>query len=102
MRKKVHRLAITLAASAAILGSSSAARATNGHVLHGVGAVNQSLGGAGIATSLDAIGANTNNVSSISFLDRSSIAFGAEVFIPDRSMFSSFGPIGGTVDSATR
>jgi long-chain fatty acid transport protein len=77
--------------------------ATDGHVLHGVGAINQSLGGAGIATSLDAIGSNYNNVSSLSFLKRSSIELGAELFVPDRSLSSSFGGFGsGTVDSKTR
>lgn len=91
-----------IAALSLVLATVRPAAATNGHVLHGVGAINQSLGGAGIATSLDVIGANGNNVSSIAYLDGNSIAFNAEVFIPDRSMTASFGPIGGTVDSATR
>jgi long-chain fatty acid transport protein len=81
--------------------------ATNGHVLHGVGSINQSLGGAGIATSIDAIGSNSNNVSSLAFLERSSIELGAELFIPDRSFRSqaplaSGGFASGTVDSKSR
>lgn len=81
--------------------------ATDGHVLHGVGSINQAMGGAGIATSIDAIGSNYNNVSSLSFLPRSSIEFGAELFMPDRSLSGSAvlptgGRVGGTVDSKTR
>lgn len=61
------------------------------------------MGGAGIATSIDALGSNHNNVSSISFIEKSSIEFGAEVFIPDRSLTGSIGgSASGTVDSNTR
>ncbi|MCC6917513.1 outer membrane protein transport protein [Nitrosomonas sp.] len=77
--------------------------ATNGHILHGVGPINQSMGGAGIATSIDAIGSNHNNVSSISFLDTSSIEFALELFIPNRSFSGTVnGGPSGTVDSKTR
>ena len=92
---------------AALFLFSSPLFATDGHVLHGVGSINQSMGGAGIATSIDAIGSNNNNVSSLSFLQRSSIELGAELFIPDRSLSSSVQfPNGfvasGTEDSKTR
>ncbi|MFZ5659869.1 MAG: OmpP1/FadL family transporter [Pseudomonadota bacterium] len=95
-----------LAASVALLYAAPAL-ATNGHVLHGIGSINQSMGGASIATSLDAIGSNHNNASSISFMDQSSMEFGFELFIPDRSMSADttvFGPLGssGTVESETR
>ncbi len=79
----------TLASIASGLYIPMAALATDGHVLHGVGSINQSMGGAGIATSIDAIGSNYNNVSSLSFLQRSSIELGAELFIPDRSLSGS-------------
>ncbi|WP_347887898.1 outer membrane protein transport protein [Nitrosomonas europaea] len=77
--------------------------ATNGHVLHGVGAINQSMGGAGIATSIDVIGANYNNVSSISFLTGNALELSVELFAPDRSHTGviSGGPAG-TVDSEIR
>jgi hypothetical protein len=39
------------------------AYATDGDVLHGVGSINQSMGGAGIATSIDVISSNYNSVS---------------------------------------
>ncbi|QSA95677.1 OmpP1/FadL family transporter [Methylococcus sp. EFPC2] len=84
--------------------SAGSAWATNGHVLHGVGAVNQSMGGAGIATAIDATGSNFNNVGSISFLEKSSIEFGAELFMPERSYTASAynGAVSGTLDSKTR
>ena len=89
--------------SAAILIFSAPLFATDGHVMIGAGSVNESMGGAGIATSLDAIGSNYNNISSLAFLNRSSIEFGAELFVPDRSLSSSFNGFGsGTVDSKTR
>jgi len=90
-----------LAAALSLHAADSAA--TDGHVLHGAGSINESMGGAGIATAIDATGSNYNNVSSLAFLQRSSIEFGAELFIPDRSLSSSFAGFGsGTVNSKTR
>ncbi|MBX3300955.1 MAG: outer membrane protein transport protein [Nitrospira sp.] len=102
MRKRTGRQTFMLITTAMALHAAPAL-ATDGHIFHGVGAINQSMGGAGIATSIDAIGSNHNNVSSISFLERSSIEFGAELFLPNRSTagFISGGP-SGTVDSNTR
>ena len=97
------RSLLLLGAAAVLLLFPLRAGATNGHVLHGVGSVSQALGGVGIATSQDAIGANTSNVGSIPFLESSSIGFGAELFVPDRNMYGSFSGIGqGTVDSRSR
>ncbi len=88
---------------ASVLLVPSSASATNGHVLHGNGSVSESMGGASIATSLDAIGSVTSNVSSASFLDQSSIEFAAEVFVPDRTLGGSVsGQASGTVKSAAR
>lgn len=92
---------------ASVLFHTTPVLATNGHVLHGAGSVNQAMGGTGIATSIDAIGSNYNNVSSISFLQRSSLEFGAELFMPDRSLSGSAalpggGVASGTVNSKTR
>ena len=87
-QSKTHLTLIALSVTSTLLAV-RVALATNGHVLHGIGAVNEALGGAGIATSIDAIGSNANNVSSIGFLERSDIEFGAGVFVPDRSYFAS-------------
>ena len=97
---------VYLASAIASLFPLSSAHATDGHILHGVGSINQSMGGAGIATSIDAIGSSYNNVSSISFLKKGSIEFGAELFVPDRSLSSSvvtpYGEAEGTVHSKSR
>jgi long-chain fatty acid transport protein len=106
MQKRTRDRLSALGLAGALLHPLSA-HATNGHVLHGVGSINQSMGGAGIATSIDAIGSNTNNVSSLSFLERSSIELGAELFMPDRS-YSAEAPLptggfaSGSVDSKIR
>ncbi len=86
----------------AALAAAGTADATNGHVLHGVGSVNQSMGGAGIATSLDALGSLYNNPASIAGLTSNRFEFGFELFMPDRSMSASGGGASGTVDSERR
>lgn len=102
MRERISSSAWRLIGFAAGLLASVPVLATDGHVLHGVGSVNQAMGGAGIATSIDAIGSNYNNVSSISFLEKDSVEFGAELFIPDRSFSASTPFASGRVDSSTR
>lgn len=84
------------------LAALGTAHATNGHVLHGVGSVNQSMGGAGIATSLDALGSLYNNPASIAGLADNRFEFGFELFMPDRSMSGSASGASGTVDSKRR
>ena len=52
------RRMISLAGLAVFLAvTPSRARATDGHFLHGIGAVNSALGGAGIATNTSLLGA---------------------------------------------
>lgn len=84
------------------LTAAGTAGATNGHVLHGVGSVNQSMGGAGISTSLDALGSLYNNPASITGLPDNRFEFGFELFMPDRSMSATAGGASGTVDSQRR
>lgn len=84
------------------LVTAGTAGATNGHVLHGVGSVNQAMGGAGIATSLDALGSLYNNPASIAGLTDNRFEFGFELFMPDRSMSASASGASGSVDSQRR
>lgn len=63
--------------------------ALNGHILPNVGALDQGMGGAGIATSLDAMGSNQNNVSSIAFVGRNRLDFGFMAALPEPSMTAS-------------
>lgn len=76
---------------------------TNGHIMIGVGAVNQSMGGAGIATSLDATGSCYSNAGSISFVRSSSAEFAMDLFTPHRTMNASIpGAAAGSVTSKTQ
>ena len=80
-----------------LLLSSGMAWAQSGHVLDAVGAVNQSMGGAGTALPLDAIGALHWNPASITGLKRSEIGFAFTAFDPDTTLGSrveanAFGP----------
>ena len=50
-------LRTVLSAGFVLLGWSASAMATNGHFLHGVGAINSSMGGAAIGQAEDTLGA---------------------------------------------
>lgn len=79
--------------------SAPAALALNGHILPHVGAVDQGMGGAGIATSLDAVGANQNNVSSLAFVAGNRLDLGFQTVLPDTSLTVSTPQASGRVDS---
>ena len=79
------------------LACCSAASGQTGHVLDAVGAVNQSMGGAGTALPLDAIGALHWNPASITGLPGSEVGFAFMAFAPDTELASrvdanGFGP----------
>ena len=52
LQPHIHRLALIACLVAAPM---SAARATDGHFLHGIGAVNSAMGGAGVAAPQDVL-----------------------------------------------
>ncbi len=71
--------------------------AQTGHLLDAVGPINQSMGGAGVAMPLDAMGALYWNPASISGLDSSEIGFAFQLYSPQTRLSSSvqanaFGP----------
>ena len=65
------------------------ALAQTGHILDAAGPINQSMGGAGTAMPLDAMGALYRNPASIMGLRRSEIAFGFQIFAPETKLSSS-------------
>ncbi len=69
--------------------------AQTGHVLNGIGAVNQGMAGTGVAAPLDASGALNWNPGSISRLGRNEIQFSMEMMKPDIEMSSSNPMLGG-------
>jgi long-chain fatty acid transport protein len=86
-------------AAAALFVAPQFALATDGHFLHGVGAVNSAMGGVAVARSTSILGAfYVNPAGLLGFAgDRTEIGF--EMFKPDRSVSSAFGPVRGTTDS---
>ncbi len=76
----------------ALLAAAAAAWAGNGHLLHGIGAVNSSLGGAGAGLPTDAISALHANPALLVRLDGYEVEISAEVF-SDAPRIDSLGPL---------
>jgi long-chain fatty acid transport protein len=72
--------------AAGFLCVATTASATNGHLLHGSGAINAALGGAGTAKAQDVFGASLNPATLDELDDHASL--GIEFFSPDRSLSS--------------
>jgi long-chain fatty acid transport protein len=98
LQRKLVFVAAILAPLLLILGIKSA-QATDGHFLHGVGAINSAMGGASVATSEDSLGAIFNNPATMSDVGPSRFDFSFELFKPQRSVESTAGPLSGKTDS---
>ena len=94
-RRRFAALALLLAASPDI------ARATDGHFLHGVGAVNSAIGGAGVAVNASLLGAFFVNPAGLASFAGTNIEMGFELMKPERSVTSAFGPFTGTTSSTS-
>ncbi len=64
------------------------ARATDGHFLHGVGAVNNAMGGAGVAAPVSILGTFYLNPAGLIAFDGLRVEFSFEMFKPDRTVAS--------------
>ena len=98
--EKEEMMLIRKGASAAALVATAfafamPASATDGHFLHGVGAVNSAMGGAGIAAPGDLMGSMYLNPAGLSTVDGTRVAFGFEMFKPSRSVESNLPGFGG-------
>ena len=80
------------------LGALVSSANAQGIALTGVGPVNRSMGGAGTAAPLDAIGALHWNPASISGLSSPEVSFGLELFLADVSLSTN---VGGTVSETS-
>lgn len=80
---------------------SAAAHATDGHFLHGVGAVNASMGGAGVAAPADVLGAFYMNPAGLMTFGTTRVDIGFEMFKPERTVASSVGPMAGATRSSS-
>lgn len=78
-----------------------AAYATDGHFLHGIGAINSAMGGAGVAAPQDVLTAFYLNPAGLMGLDGTRAELSFEMFNPDRSLGSSAGPMSGSTRSTS-
>ncbi|MFA6449944.1 MAG: hypothetical protein WCX65_10765 [bacterium] len=93
--------ALLIAASAMLL-STSDAKATDGHFLHGVGTINQTMGGAGTAAFLDSLGTIAWNPAGSVDFEGGRLDLTIEYFIPSRTISSSIsGVMSGSTESDT-
>ncbi len=88
------------------LGQVPRASATDGHFLHGVGAINSAMGGAGISTPESLLGTFNLNPAGLIAFDRLRMEFSMEMFRADRSVASSVpapppAPAGTTLSGTT-
>ncbi len=79
------------------LASSLAAQ--QGHIMNGVGAVNQSMGGATVGAPIDPSGTLNWNPAGINALGCCEFQFGFELFSSSLEVSSTFGPLSGTTPS---
>ena len=84
MRKSFTGVGLALFIS---LAWAPGASATDGHFLHGVGAINSAMGGVGVAGAKDDIlGTLYHNPAGLMALDGHHAAFSMELFKPDRTL----------------
>lgn len=101
MSRKYEGYALLLAASAFSVVSAfspAPAWAGNGNALHGIGAVNSSMGGAGVALPNDALGALNLNPALLTQLDGHRFEFSAELADDDITVRSEVGPFSGSTE----
>lgn len=98
----IHRNASLAAVAVAVLASTpAAARATDGHFLHGVGAVNSAVAGVGVASASSILGAFYTNPAGLLGFTGTSTEISFEMFKPDRTIESSYGPMHGSTASSS-
>ncbi len=94
--KKSVRAALALLLLVAV---ATPASATDGHFLHGVGAVNSAMGGAGVAAPGDLLGSFYLNPAGLLCESGSRVALGFEMMKPQRTVSSTFGGYSGSTAS---
>ena len=96
-----RRLTPLLATAALLAGVATEARATDGHFLHGVGAINSAMGGIGVATPGSLLGAFYVNPAGLLAFGGTNTELGFELFKPQRTLRSSAGPMSGSTASSS-
>ena len=91
-----------LACAGLLFVPASAALATDGHFLHGVGAINSAMGGLGVAAPSSILGAFYVNPAGLVAFRGTAIELGFEMFKPDRTLSSNAGPMSGSTRSTSQ
>jgi long-chain fatty acid transport protein len=78
-----------------------AALATDGHFLHGVGAINSAMAGIGVASPTSLLGAFYVNPAGLLAFKGTATELGFEMFKPERSIESKAGPASGSTVSSS-
>ena len=98
-----HRLFGLAIAGLLLLTNVPRASATDGHFLHGVGAINSAMGGAGISAPESLLGTFNLNPAGLMAFDGLRMEFSMEMFQADRTVSSSVPtPTGGTLSGSTQ
>jgi long-chain fatty acid transport protein len=97
--KNIRPLLLAIALAALSAGQASA---TDGHLLHGVGAINSALGGVGVASSESILGAFYVNPAGLANFDYTRTELGFEMFKPQRTISSQAGPYSGSTTSSSQ
>jgi long-chain fatty acid transport protein len=84
-----------------IAGTPAAARATDGHFLHGVGAINSAMAGIGVASPTSLLGAFYVNPAGLLAFKGTATELGFEMFKPARTIRSNAGPVSGSTASSS-
>ena len=78
-----------------------AAHATDGHFLHGVGAINSAMAGVGVANASSLLGAFYVNPAGLLAFKGTTTELGFELFKPARTIASNAGPVSGSTASTS-
>lgn len=84
---------------ATLVAIPATAFATDGHFLHGVGAVNSALGGAAVASNTSVLGSFFVNPAGLASYDGTNVEMGFELMKPERTVTSTYGPMTGSTTS---
>jgi long-chain fatty acid transport protein len=90
-----------IAALALVAGRASPALATDGHFLHGVGAINSAMGGVGVAAPGSLLGAFYVNPAGLVGFHGTAFELGFEMFKAERTLRSTAGPMSGATESGS-
>ena len=90
-----------LTVTAAMVAVTRTAAATDGHFLHGVGAINSAMGGLAVARSSSILGAFYVNPAGLANFSGTRVELGFELFKPDRTVSSSVGSLSGSTSSSS-